>query len=43
MHVNKKASNKEKKNILPGADKSLARPGKKQAAPVKRVIGRGMD
>jgi len=28
---------------LPGADKSLARPGKKQAAPVKNVMGRGMD
>jgi len=26
-----------------GADKSLARPGRKQAAPVKSVIGRGMD
>ena len=26
-----------------GADKSLARPGKKQAAPVKSVMGRGMD
>ena len=25
------------------ADKSLARPGRKQAAPVKSVIGRGMD
>jgi len=26
-----------------GADKSLARPGRKQAAPVKTVMGRGMD
>jgi len=26
-----------------GADKSLARPGRKQAAPVKSVMGRGMD
>jgi len=26
-----------------GADKSLARPGKKEAAPVKSVMGRGMD
>jgi len=26
-----------------GADKSLARPGMKQAAPVKRVMGREMD
>jgi len=26
-----------------GADKSLARPGRKQAAPVKIVMGRGMD
>jgi len=26
-----------------GADKSLARPGGKQAAPVKHVMGRGMD
>jgi len=26
-----------------GADKSLARPARKQAAPVKSVMGRGMD
>jgi len=26
-----------------GVDKSLARPGRKQAAPVKSVMGRGMD
>jgi len=26
-----------------GADKSLARPGRKQAAPVKIVMARGMD
>ena len=26
-----------------GADKSLARPGRKQAASVKSVMGRGMD
>ena len=26
-----------------GADKSLARPGMKQAAPVKSALGRGMD
>jgi len=26
-----------------GADKSLARPGRKQVAPVKSVMGRGMD
>jgi len=26
-----------------GADKSLARPGRKQAAPVKSVMCRGMD
>jgi len=26
-----------------GADKSLARPGRKQAVPVKSVMGRGMD
>jgi len=26
-----------------GANKSLARPGRKQAAPVKNVMGRGMD
>jgi hypothetical protein len=26
-----------------GADKSLARPGRKQAATVKIVMGRGMD
>jgi len=25
------------------ADKSLARPGRKQTAPVKSVMGRGMD
>jgi len=25
------------------ADKSLARPGRKQAAPVKSVMGRGID
>jgi len=30
-------------DIYRGADKSLARPGRKQAAPVKSVIGRGMD
>jgi hypothetical protein len=29
--------------IIPGADKSLTRPGKKQAAPVKIVMGRGKD
>ena len=32
-----------RKRKIPGADKSLARPGSKQAAPVKSVIGRGMD
>jgi len=26
-----------------GADKSLARPGRKQAPPVKSEMGRGMD
>jgi hypothetical protein len=26
-----------------GADKSLARPGRKQAAPVKSLMDRGMD
>jgi len=26
-----------------GADKSLARPGRKQAVPVKNAMGRGMD
>ena len=26
-----------------GADKSLAQPGRKQAAPVKSAMGRGMD
>jgi len=26
-----------------GADKSLAQPGREQAAPVKNVTGRGMD
>jgi len=26
-----------------GTDKSLAQPGRKQAAPVKSVMGRGMD
>jgi len=26
-----------------GADKSLSRPGRKQAAPIKSVMGRGMD
>jgi len=26
-----------------GADKSVALPGRKQAAPVKSVMGRGMD
>jgi len=26
-----------------GADKSLPQPGRKQAAPVKIVMGRGMD
>ena len=30
-------------DTLPGADKSLARPGRKRAAPVKSVMGRGMD
>ena len=29
--------------IYRGADKSLARPERKQAAPVKSVMGRGMD
>jgi len=29
--------------IYQDADKSLARPGRKQAAPVKSVISRGMD
>ena len=29
--------------LLRGADKSLARPGRKQAAPVRSVVGRGMD
>ena len=28
---------------IPGADKSLARSGKKQAAPFKIVTGRGLD
>ena len=28
---------------LPGAVKSIARPGRKQAAPVKSVMDRGMD
>jgi len=28
---------------MSGADKSLAQPGRKQAAPVKIVMGRGMD
>jgi len=32
-----------KRTIYGGADKSLARPGRKQAAPVKSVMGRGMD
>jgi len=31
------------KDKYPGADKSLARPGLKQAAPVKSVMGRGMN
>jgi len=30
-------------NMYRGADKSLVRPGRKQAAPVKSVMGRGMD
>jgi len=29
--------------VYRGADKSLVRPGRKQAAPVKTVMGRGMD
>jgi len=29
--------------MIPGAVKSLARPGRKQAAPVKSVMGREMD
>ena len=32
-----------RKRKIPGADKSLARSGRKQAAPVKSVMGRGMD
>ena len=28
---------------IPGADKTLARPGRKQAETVKSVMGRGMD
>ena len=31
------------KTTTRGADKSLARPGRKQAAPVKSVMVRGMD
>ena len=30
-------------SYIPGADKSLARPGRKQVARVKIVMGRGMD
>jgi len=30
-------------SLYRGADKSLARSGRKQAAPVKSVMGRGMD
>ena len=30
-------------SLYRGADKSLARPGKKQASPVKSAMGRGMD
>ena len=29
--------------LLPGTDKSLARPGRKQAAPVKSAMGRWID
>ena len=29
--------------MIAGAGKSLALPGRKQAAPVKSVMGRGMD
>jgi len=29
--------------LTPGANKSLARPGRKEAAHVKNVMGRGMD
>jgi len=31
------------KTYYRGADKSLARPGRKQTGPVKSVMGRGMD
>jgi len=31
------------KTVIPGADKSLARPGRKQGTSVKSVMGRGMD
>ena len=31
------------KGLIKGAEKSLAQPGRKQAAPVKSVMGRGMD
>jgi len=34
---------KKGRSDFPGADKSLARPGRKQAAPVKSVMGIGMD
>jgi len=30
-------------HIYRGVDKSLARPGRKEATPVKSVMGRGMD
>jgi len=32
-----------KSGLYRGADKSLAQPGKKQAAPVRSVMGRGID
>jgi len=32
-----------RRHLYLGADKSLARPGRTQAAPVKSVMGRGMD
>jgi len=39
----KKAANTSTSSSYRGADKSLVRPGRKQAASVKSVMGRGMD
>jgi len=42
-HVSEQSRKCYHSHYYRGADKSLARPGRKQATPVKSVMGRGMD